>query len=79
MKALCNSCLRVKVFTQYEEAHTTDCECGATAENADAYCACEGCQQSIKDLEKGGRNAATVSGMHHAFKTENWTPERGIQ
>lgn len=78
MKALCNSCLRVKKFETWDDAHNAECECGATAKNADAYCACDGCQQSIKDLENGGKNAATVRGMHEAFKTKTWTPERGI-
>jgi hypothetical protein len=77
MRALCNTCLRVKEFFTYAQAHSTDCQCGATAEKAEAFCACPGCQQTALDLERGGRCAASVSGTFENFKLTSWSAEAG--
>lgn len=77
MKALCNSCLRVGVFPSYEAAHKVDCQCGALAEDAQAFCACPSCQGAIAALEKGHRNGAAVPGMFDEWKADSWTAEGG--
>lgn len=73
--ALCNNCLRVKVFDSYEVACSTDCECGATAEACDNYCPCNGCEAVAKALVEGCRDAAALGVL---CDLSQWSADTGV-
>lgn len=77
MKALCNTCMRVKLFPSWDEAVNADCQCGATGEQSDGFCPCPGCQKTAEDLERGGRHSESVSGLMPGCKFDSWTAEGG--
>lgn len=69
MKVQCVSCLRVRMFPSEIEAHATDCECGGSAENGTAFCACSYCQACLVELE--------TNGTIYEKAVPGWTAENG--
>ena len=74
---ICQNCLRVRAFPSAEEAHKTDCLCGATQDQGDSYCACEACSADAVRLLAGERNPKRC-GIDEAVDLSTWTPSKGL-
>lgn len=75
--ALCNSCARVRYFTNLFEANQADCQCGGTADAGDSFCACSDCQDKARQLMNGQRDARALR-VNPDRDWANWTPDRGV-
>lgn len=76
--ALCNSCLRVRFFDTDEQAHESDCVCGATGmhQDADAYCSCPSCHADAQLLIAGQRTG--IPGIPERVNLDGWTADGGV-
>ena len=68
-KALCQDCLKVKEFENYEDTHIIKCDCGGD------FCECGGCLKTINDLSAGIRDYK-ILGLQNPIK--NWNEKDGI-
>lgn len=77
INAICQNCLRVRAFSCHKEAHSTDCECGATQDQGSSYCACEACSSDAERLLAGERNPK-LCGIDEGVDLSRWTPGKGL-
>lgn len=74
---ICQSCLRVRSFFNEEAAYSARCDCGATPEQGDSYCACEACRADAERLIAGERNPK-LCGIDEGVDLTTWSLSNGI-